>query len=196
MYIKVLPIFKLKEKRTHKNIKEHNMPNYQTGKVYKICDVNENLVYIGSTTKTLSQRMSGHRSTYKRKEKTSNWSVFKIFDEYGVDNCKILLLELFPCNSRDELSAREGHFILNLICVNKNIAGRSYKESKQAYRDTHKEYIKQHNIDTTEQRKITAKKWRIANKEHIKEYKLKKKLEKQNQSLEIVDTPSTNIIIT
>jgi hypothetical protein len=44
------------------------------------------------------------------------------------DNYKISLIELFPCNLKDELSAREGYYIRNIKCVNKQIPGRTQKE--------------------------------------------------------------------
>jgi hypothetical protein len=38
------------------------------------------------------------------------------------------------------LNAREGHYIKNIMCVNKNIAGRTQKE----YRDDNKEKLKEY----------------------------------------------------
>lgn len=163
------------------------MPDYKTGKVYKIVDLNENLVYVGSTTKTLSQRMSGHRYEYTKRRERIDSSVFQIFDKYGIENCKILLIELFPCTCKDELTSREGHFIKHLICVNKNIAGRTQQE----YRDTHKTEKKKWRSDNKDNIKEYNKQYRAKNKDQINEnqlkYRLKKKLE--NQPLAIVDTP-------
>ena len=42
------------------------MVNYQEGKIYKIFSYNDDtLTYIGSTTKSLSQRMGQHRIHYR-----------------------------------------------------------------------------------------------------------------------------------
>ena len=115
------------------------MVNYQNSKIYKIqpiIDHDEGDIYIGSTTKTyLSQRMDTHRSEYKRWKlgKSSHIRSYDLFDKYGIDNCQILLIESYPCETRDELSSREGYFIRTLKCVNKNIAGRSVKESNKQY---------------------------------------------------------------
>ena len=70
--------------------------------------------------------MSGHRHKYQRylKGLKDNTSSFYLFDKYGVENCKIELLELYPCNSKAELTAREGHHQRNNDCVNIQIAGR------------------------------------------------------------------------
>jgi hypothetical protein len=62
-----------------------------------------------------------------------------IFDIYGVDNCKIELVELFPCHSKEELNAREGFYIRNNECVNKRISG----QTDQEYRESNKEIIRE-----------------------------------------------------
>ena len=83
------------------------MVNYQNGKIYKIENLGGDMCYIGSTTKDyLSKRMVEHRSAYKQWLKQAggrNVSVFGIFEKYGVDNCRIVLVELCPCNSKDEI---------------------------------------------------------------------------------------------
>ena len=117
--------------------------NYDQSKVYKIWSPNGKKIYVGSTTKQyLSQRMTAHRNDYnywklgKRRLTTS----FLLFDEYGLDNCVIELLEAKPCSSKDELHALEGKYIRELQCVNKCIAGRTHKE----YCEDNKEKIKQY----------------------------------------------------
>ena len=84
------------------------MPDYQQSKIYKIVDLNEEMVYVGSTTASLSKRMAGHRGDYKKKNYVSSHD---IFDKYGIENCKILLLENYPCSNREELHKREGEYI-------------------------------------------------------------------------------------
>ena len=104
---------------------------YQRGKIYKIVDVGYNKCYIGSTTeKLLSNRMSRHRYEYKIYKDTlqKKMASFDIFDEYGIDNCKIELIENFPCNGSEELRKREGHYIQNTDCVNRCVAGRNKEE--------------------------------------------------------------------
>ena len=94
---------------------------YILSKIYRIYDVNYNMVYYGSTIESLATRMAKHRINYKRyKEgKTNYYYSFKIFNEYGVENCKIELVEYYPCNNIEELKQREGHYIENNECVNK-----------------------------------------------------------------------------
>ena len=107
------------------------MVNSQSGKIYKIESNLGNKIYIGSTTKQcLSQRMDKHRSNYKywQVNKTCFLTSFNVFEEYGVENCKIILIEAFPCNSKDELLAREAHYIRTLDCENKVVPKQIYLE--------------------------------------------------------------------
>ena len=41
------------------------MPDYSKGKIYLVRSYKTDEVYVGSTTQTLSRRMSRHRSVYK-----------------------------------------------------------------------------------------------------------------------------------
>ena len=109
------------------------MVNYQNGKIYKIESYEGNKIYIGATTKQyLSQRFVKHRSDYNY-WKSGNMSVsklnsFNLFDEYGLENCFITLIESFPCKSKDELYARESYYIKSIVCVNKTVPTRTKKE--------------------------------------------------------------------
>ena len=113
---------------------------YQNGKIYKIVDVGYNEQYFGSTTVELSTRMSRHRAKYREYNKTqkSFYSSFILFDKYGIENCKIELVEIYPCDSKDELTRKEGQWIKNVDCVNKCVAGRTKKE----YHDDNLDQIK------------------------------------------------------
>ena len=96
------------------------MVNYENGKIYKIepiCDHDEQDIYIGSTTKKyLSDRMCEHRADYKRYSKTRKKTTsFILFDKYGVENCKIILLENYACTSKNELVAQEAEHIKNMV---------------------------------------------------------------------------------
>ena len=98
--------------------------NFNNGKIYKIEYIYSNddeAIYIGSTTKKyLSQRMTAHRAAYKRYNKTSIgfMSSFIMFNKYGVNNCKISLLENVISSNSDELKIHECKYIKLLNCVN------------------------------------------------------------------------------
>ena len=124
------------------------MVNYNNGKIYKIepiCDHDEGDIYIGSTTKDyLSKRMVAHRNqynNYKHNGKSRFVTSYILFDKYGLENCKITLLELVNVNSSDELRAREGYYIQTFKCVNKLTAGRTRKDSNKIYYQMNKEEI-------------------------------------------------------
>ena len=163
------------------------MPDYQKGKIYKIWDNGYNKCYIGSTCESLSRRMAGHRSDYKRyKDGNTNFtSVYVLFEEYGIGNCKIELVELYPSNTKDELLAREGHYQRHNDCLNKRIAGRDmkqyYEDNKNTLLPRQKEYYEEHkdNINQIRQEyrennrdKISKqnKELRLNNLERYKEY--------------------------
>ena len=140
------------------------MVNYQNGKIYKIVsNTDDDICYVGSTTKKyLSQRMDCHRNDYKcwknQTQNSSYTSSYDIFEKYGVENCRIELLELVSCNSKDELTKKEGEYIKTLNCVNKCIAGRTKKEYRAIYNVENKDII-------SEKQKIYNEK----NKDHILE---------------------------
>ena len=151
------------------------MNKYHNGKIYKITDIGYNKCYIGSTCESLSQRMARHRSQYKyylTNKKHPNRS-FYLFDEYGIDNCKIELVEKYHCESKEELRQRAGFYIENTNCVNRCVAGRTPKEYKDLYnplnQDKIKEGYKQWYENNKEHWKGKVKEYREANKEKLKE---------------------------
>ena len=94
------------------------MVNYRLGRIYKIICHKTGQQYIGSTCEpTLARRLAGHRTGYKSylKHKTK-YSTSYIILEQG--NYEIVLIENIPCNTKDELHARECHHINANICVN------------------------------------------------------------------------------
>ena len=154
------------------------MVNYGNGKIYKIEHSNgEGDIYIGSTTKDyLSQRMDSHRAMYKRWKVSGKQYItsYSLFEQYGVDNCKIVLLEIVQAQSKDELRARESHWIRSLHCVNKNIPGRTiteyYNDNKQKqHREEIKDEIKQYNQHYYQNNMKKAKDFWVENRDEILE---------------------------
>ena len=121
------------------------MVNYQNGKIYKIEDVGGNMCYIGSTTKDfLSKRMAEHRAKFKSFKNGTYHKItaFTLFETYGLENCNIVLIELCPCDTKDELIKRESHYIRTMECVNKIIPDQTKVECAKAYRIKNKDIIK------------------------------------------------------
>ena len=142
---------------------------YQNGKIYKIVDVGYNKCYIGSTCEELSQRMARHRNAYRsfNKKPRGRCSVYGLFEEFGVENCKIELVEEHPCNNQMELRRKEGQHIQNLEGVNKVIAGRTRKEYYEQTEEQRKEYVK----NNVEKLKHYHQLYCETNKDKIKDYK-------------------------
>jgi hypothetical protein len=161
------------------------MVNYAKGKIYKIIGNGEatDPCYVGSTTKNyLSQRLVIHRSHYEqfKEGKFAHLTAFDIFDKYGIENCKIILLENVNAKSKDELRMKEQEYIDKLDCVNKNNAVRTpemAKRLKREYYDQHVEKLTQQRRDRHEQiKEIENAKTRARYEGYSEEYR-KKRLE-------------------
>lgn len=111
--------------------------------------------------------MAKHRNHYKKyKEGKHNYiHLFKLFEEFGVENCKIYWIEDYACNSKKELEAREGHHIQINECVNKRIEGRS----KQQWTKDNIEKVREQKriLGQTEKYKTMKKEYYENNKEEI-----------------------------
>jgi hypothetical protein len=125
------------------------MNKFQNAKIYKIIDNTSDLIYIGSTCKTLNQRLKQHEYNFKcfKLGKTNNVTSFKILDN---NDYKIELIKLYPCQNKQELCIEEGRIIKEsktngLNIVNKNIAGLTKKESDAQYYKNNKNKINQKN---------------------------------------------------
>jgi len=89
-------------------------------KIYKIISDKTDKIYIGSTNqKYLSQRLIDHCLTFKSWLET-NKNFCSVFDILKLGDYKIILIENYPCESRDELNKKEREYIeLNKMnCVN------------------------------------------------------------------------------
>tara|TARA_R110000772_G_scaffold102128_1_gene202772 strand:- start:816 stop:1334 length:519 start_codon:yes stop_codon:yes gene_type:complete len=120
------------------------MPDYQQAKIYKLINYElKGLVYYGSTTQTLNERFSSHKSDSKTKNKSS-----KIM--FSLGSPEIILLEYYPCSSKEELEARERVWVEGNECVNHNIPGRTGKEYHEDNKEKILEYKKQWREDNKE----------------------------------------------
>jgi hypothetical protein len=161
--------------------------DYQNGKIYVIRNHINDLVYIGATTQSLAKRFSVHKDASRR-----NFTIqlYKAFQEIGIENFYIELIENCPCNSKNELHAREGfyirHFDSYINGYNARISGRNgkdyYNENKEIiaekckiYREANQEIIRERKKRYCEENKEKIsqhnKVWREENKEIIKEKK-------------------------
>ena len=185
------------------------MPDYQKAKIYKLWSPSKNLVYYGSTTQTLSQRLAQHIKR-KRLNVGGQYTSYLVLD---CEDYKIELVEEYPCNNRQQLDKKEGEYIKNNECVNTMIAGRTpqeyyednieYQHQKnknyhennkekiaermRIWREANKEEIAERSRlwreANKEKRNEYSKKWRENNPEKVKEYNSKKYREKIKQEL-------------
>ncbi len=127
---------------------------YQRGKIYKIVSDQTDKIYIGSTTlKYLCARMNQHRMDFKKKEQNKiNGHYCSSSEILKFGDAKIILIETYPCNSKDELHAKEQYYIdLNkAICVNilkaydKDTHGKNKSDKDKIYYQRNKEEISEH----------------------------------------------------
>ena len=104
----------------------------------------DNKIYIGSTCGPLCKRRASHKTTARRKP---NIHIYSHLNEIGWNFVKIILIESFPCNNRDELIKREQYWIdqlhpaLNLrpaCTLSENLS-----EHYRKYRDTQKNWARE-----------------------------------------------------
>ena len=126
---------------------------YSRGKVYMIESASAGLVYYGSTCNDLYKRMGLHRSHYKRFQIVKkNMKYF--YTSFGVlahPDARIILVEAFPCANKQELNAREAHYIRSNNCVNKVIPDRTRAEYLQDNKEAIDEKQKQYRQDNKEE---------------------------------------------
>lgn len=70
--------------------------DYSKSKLYEIYSNKGDKIYLGATTLPLTKRLKKHINKYKSEYEIC-CSVKELFDEYGYENCKIRLIENFPC---------------------------------------------------------------------------------------------------
>jgi hypothetical protein len=117
--------------------------DYSKGSIYQIVNDVDDEVYVGSTCDKLTNRFHGHRG-FMKKKKYENIRLYQHMREIGIEHFRIELIEYYPCNTKEQLHAREGHFIRERATLNKRIEGRTVKEileRQKQYNTDHKEEI-------------------------------------------------------
>jgi len=163
------------------------MSDYSQGKIYKIVDRTNGKVYYGSTIDTLSQRLSGHLKSYKM-FKEGKYQYISSFDILESENFEIVLVEEYPCLTREELWFREDYWIVNNECVNRKRPIITEEERKQKKKEGRENYKEQHNIQSKiyyqkhkEEVCQIHKKYRQDHCEEIREKDKKRYIEKKSK---------------
>ena len=118
--------------------------------IYKILSPDLKECYVGSTTDFEDRKR-------KHKKKSNKCYSRILFEKYGFDNCKFVVLE--QC-TKEELKVKEQWWMDHSVRLVNNKDAFTTEEKT-------KEYLKKWYVDNKERVKELNKKWREANKEVI-----------------------------
>ena len=137
------------------------MPDFSKGKIYKLISNKSSDVYIGSCLVDLSKRLYGHKSK-------SNTAVSK---SMFVDDAiiSIVLIEDYACYNKNQLKARELHYITTINCINKNKP--FITDVNEDYKEWKKQYTAQYYETNKEQIALQQAQYKVINKEQIAQQK-------------------------
>jgi len=142
--------------------------SYKLGRVYRIiCLPQPDIQYIGSTFDELRHRWRGHKKSYKSRNR--DISIYKFFDEYCIENFKIVLIKEYEVVDRNHLRAYEQLWINKTKCVNKyNPFSITYLQVKKYLEDTnfHKNWYKNNKVKSSEK----CKEYKKKNKDKLSVY--------------------------
>ena len=141
--------------------------DFSKGKLYKLVSDFTEQVYVGGTIQELSVRKSEHEKGCDRwiNEKPDSHYVSS-FELLKLGECRIELLENFPCNNRRELDERERYWIENTPnCVNKVIPFRTAEELRERRQKYNQKYKAEYYILNKESISQRSKEYYILNKD-------------------------------
>jgi len=149
------------------------MPDYKLGKVYKIVNTVNDKIYVGSTCKKLlSQRMCDHRANCRDEKRCGKSLLYQEMKDVGIDTFSIILIELYPCTTIDELTKKEQEYItelkpaLNMVCAHNPPDWKKYYQEHKETRIATSKKSREKNLEKVMERQ---KKYYERNKEKILE---------------------------
>jgi len=143
------------------------MSDYQNSKIYKIIDLETEKCYIGSTYKTLDERLKKHLSNY-REYLNGKARFVSSFDIIENDDYDILLIENYPCTNKKELLIRERYWANKIDCINKVKNQGLYLELGGKKEYMNKYYNQKYQLEHKEEIQKYKKEYREKNQEKIK----------------------------
>ena len=145
------------------------------GRVYKITNSVNDMIYVGSTKTTLERRFTHHKSSAK----THNFKLYKSMQDIGIDKFSIELLEEKYFDNDDELKKLEQEYInkydISILLNERNafISEQDRQEQIKEYREKNKQQINEKAKEwckkNREQINDKSKKYYEANKDQINE---------------------------
>ena len=162
--------------------------DYKNGRIYQILNNVDDDVYVGSTTQTLCKRMAKHRVDMNATTKQHRPLYVKM-KKHGVECFYIELIEECPCENKEQLHKREGHFIREIATLNMCQAGRTKKEwttdnNEHVQENAHK-YYEQNKEKHSQQ----SKEYYETHKEQIKQYNKEYHDKRQEESRKLIVCP-------
>ena len=132
------------------------MVNYQNGKIYKIIDNTNDNIYVGSTCeKKLCRRLQKHKASYNcYLNPNIKQGYMRSFDIIKNNDFKIILIEEYSCENKEQLLSREQYWIDNLDCINHNNPIHDKKD-----------YYKQYSEKNRDQLNKLSRKWNNKNRD-------------------------------
>jgi hypothetical protein len=119
------------------------------GIIYKITTSLCDELYVGSTEDALEERWKRHTHKYieylRTKDRNNWYSVFNLFEEFGIDNCEIELIKEYEVCDKKHLFAYEQLWINKLNSLNEQNTMSFGRFGDYMYRLNNKEAISERN---------------------------------------------------
>ena len=116
----------------------NTVDRYKNGKIYQLLCIDGHYYY-GSTVQRLYERLS----THKNLSKTDNTVLYNHINTIGWDNVSMELVENYPCETTQQLRAKEDEYITqskdDSLCLNVNRAYVSKDERKEKVKEYYEE---------------------------------------------------------
>jgi hypothetical protein len=171
--------------------KQSRKANYNNSKIFilepKTQHPKEDIFY-SSTTQSLFKRLSQYKKTHLKKNTSYKW----LFEKYGIDDIKIVLIKSFSCNTKEELQAGEAKYIRENDCINKQEIKQDTEQIKEIKEEIKqdKEQIKEskeeNKHDDNKTKKLRDKEYYNKNKDAILKRRRDKRQANNKQEEEIL----------
>jgi len=150
------------------------MPKYENSIIYKLChqnDLENNNIYIGSTTNFRTRKNNHKFNCNNENNKKYNYPVYQFIRNNGDwSEWKMIPIEKYPCNGKEELKIRERYYIEFFKSkLNQIIPTRTHKQWYVDNKEKLQEYEKNRPRLYNGEKSQYDKKYYEANKEKILE---------------------------
>lgn len=115
--------------------------NYEQGKIYRLVATGTDMIYIGSTCEPLAKRLYNHNWCVTHPDSQKQTMACKLYEDGRT--VAIELIEAFPCETREQLLARERHWLeATPTAINRNTpGGLGWKEARARRQVDHDAYM-------------------------------------------------------